>query len=320
MAISETKINKYNSAFLAVEKNDLRELMKIVASMINLKYSEKCPVEDSPFYGSGLIHAAACHGSPETITFLLNKGCKINLKGYMGKTPMHWAIADRKKNVFETLQILLQTKGVNINAQDADGDTLLHYAVCRDIKIVELLIKNNAKINPKNIWGETPLHVAAERGDIHMMKYLLSHKADIEARDNNGYTPLRHALFGRNPEKSVAFLLDSGANPTDPDNEGNTTLHCATQSNEDETVRLLIKAGADRSICNKQGFIAANLAGTPEMSAKLRPPKRKTKKTPKDMSKPAPVRKTVLSEKPKKRIRSLPKKVLHTQQQIFEFE
>lgn len=306
MAISETKANKYRAAFTAIEKNDLRELMKLVTVMSNLKYSEKCPLEDSPFFKSGLIHAAACHGSPEAVTFLLNKGSGVRLRGCMGKSPMHCAIEDRKKNSAEILQILIEAEGANINSKDADGDTLLHYAVGRDIKLVEILIKHGAKVGLKNIWGETPLHIAAARGDIQIMKYLLSHKADIDARDNNGESPLRHALMGPDPENAVSFLLNSGAEPNDPDSKGNTTLHCAAATGEEKVALKLLKAGADPSVCNTDGLTAADLAAAPSFSDKLRAPKRKKRKVPKDMSKPAPVKQPDTKKKPRKRVRILP--------------
>ena len=322
MAISERKASKYREAFAAVEKNDLMKLMKIVTVMANLKYSEKCPLEDSPFFGSGLIHAAACHGSPEVVTFLMNRGNGVNLRGHLGKSPMHCAIADRKKNSAEILQILIEAVGAKINSKDADGDTLLHYAVGRDIKLVEILVKHGAKVGLKNIWGETPLHVAAERGDIQIMKYLLNHKADIDARDNNDESPLRHALMGRDPEKAVSFLLSSGANPDDPDSKGNTTLHCAAASGEDKVALKLIKAGADRSIRNADGLTASDIARDPAVSGKLRAPKKRGKKTPKDMSKPAPIKQEQeeTKKKSRKRARILPSKAvgIHMAEDILQ--
>ena len=89
MTISETKANKYRAAFTAIEKNDLRELMKLVTVMSNLKYSEKCPLEDSPFFKSGLIHAAgetvhhAAHPSkaPHLLDDLIHRVAGMNHYG-----------------------------------------------------------------------------------------------------------------------------------------------------------------------------------------------------------------------------------------------
>ena len=287
MAISEKKAARYISAFDAVARGDLKELMKLVPLMVSLKYSEKCPVEDSTYYKCGLIHAAAVNGSPETVTYLINKGFSVSLKNDMGQTPMHYAISMRRKNVCEILQILLTAPDARINVKDGDGDSLLHYAVCRDIKIVEFLIKNKAKVDIKNSWGETPLHTAAEKADMPVIKYLLSHKADIETQDSLGGTPLKSAICGRDPEKAVAFLLSAGADPDSRDNDGNTPLHIAAMSGETGVVKLLIKAGADRSVTNNEGVMASHLCDG-ELSLLLVPPKRKPKKKmPKDLSVPS---------------------------------
>ena len=290
MAMSEKKAARYINAFDAVAKGDLKELMKLVPLMINLKYSEKCPVEDSAYYKCGLIHAAAVNGSPETVTYLINKGLNVSLKNDMGQTPMHYAISMRKKNVCEILQILLTAPDARVNAKDRDGDSLLHYAVCRDIKIVELLIKNKAKIDIRNSWGETPLHTAAEKADIPVIKYLLSHRADIEIKDSLGGTPLKSAICGRDPEKAVAFLLSAGADPDSCDSDGNTPLHTAAMSKETGVIKLLIKAGADRSLANNEGLTASRLCEG-ELSLLLVPPKRKPrKKVPRDLSVPPDVK------------------------------
>lgn len=287
MAIPEKKASRYINAFNAVAKGDLKELMKLVPLMISLKYSEKCPLEDSFYYKCNLIHAAAVNGSPETVTYLINKGLSVSLKNDMGQTPMHYAILMRKKNVCEILQILLTAPDARVNAKDRDGDSLLHYAVCRDIKIVEFLIKNKAKIDIRNSWGETPLHTAAEKADIPVIKYLLSHRADIEIKDSLGGTPLKSAICGKDPEKAVAFLLSAGADPDSCDSDGNTPLHTAAMSKETGVIKLLIKAGADRSLANNEGLTASRLCEG-ELSLLLVPPKRKPrKKVPKDLSVPS---------------------------------
>jgi ankyrin repeat protein len=287
MAVSDKKTSRYISAFDAVTRGDLKELMRIVPVMVNLKYNEKCPVEDSPFYRCSLLHAAAVHGSPEIVTYLISRGLKTSLKNGMGQTPMHCAISMRKKNICEILQILLAAPGAGVNARDFDGDSLLHYAVCRDIKIVEFLVKNKAKTDVKNFWGETPLHTAAEKSDVPAIKYLLSHRAVIDERDSFGGTALKSAICGKDPEKAVAVLLSAGADPDSRDNDGNTPLHIAAMSGETGVVKLLIKAGADRSVTNNEGVTASHLCDG-ELSLLLVPPKRKPKKKmPKDLSVPS---------------------------------
>ena len=71
--------------------------------------------------------------------------------------------------------------------------------------IVELLLKNKANINAVDNYGETPLHDAAINGRLDMVKLLLTHQAAVNATNKDGETPLREtAKYGH---KEVVDLL-----------------------------------------------------------------------------------------------------------------
>ncbi len=58
----------------------------------------------------------------------------------------------------------------------------------------------------------TPLHRAAAGNDLNVVKQLIDNKAEIEARNNNSWTPLMFAAgFSSTPE-IVQMLIDKGAN------------------------------------------------------------------------------------------------------------
>jgi acyl-CoA-binding protein len=83
----------------------------------------------------------------------------------------------------------------------------------------ELYQRNSNIINVKDKEGMSPLHWAADRGHIEVVRFLLSHGADIDAQDNCGNTP----------------------------------LHIAAMSDQKEIVRLLLDARADLTIVNCEG-------------------------------------------------------------------
>ena len=82
----------------------------------------------------------------------------------------------------------------------------MHIATVSDDKAVaELLLANKAEVNAKTDDGSTPLHSAAEDGYTDIVELLLVNRAEVNAKDNYGRTPLHHAaLMGR---KDVAELL-----------------------------------------------------------------------------------------------------------------
>jgi len=71
-----------------------------------------------------------------------------------------------------------------------------------DAEAVNSSLRSVANIKDRDEYGQAPLHWA---GDKEVAKLLISKGADIEARNNNGLTPLGFASF--NGHKEVAELL-----------------------------------------------------------------------------------------------------------------
>lgn len=94
---------------------------------------------------------------------------------------------------------------------------------------------------------EVDLRLAAREGDIETIRRLLVKGVGIDAKDEQGWTALREAVFQEHTS-AVNFLLDRGANPNVKDNEGNSSLHWAAQIGHDGIVAALLNAGADPNI------------------------------------------------------------------------
>ena len=90
------------------------------------------------------------------------------------------------------------------------GVALANYSWCMDEEILILddiisLIRNGADINAENNHGDTPLMIASQRGNLEIVKELLSYGVDVNVRDNDRNTALQYALDYDYPE--VAQLL-----------------------------------------------------------------------------------------------------------------
>jgi hypothetical protein len=100
----------------------------------------------------------------------------------------------------------LLDRGVNPNAKDATGSTLIHYAVTNNqVEIARLLIDRGADIHAHySKDGHTVLHLAVLHQDGEMTKLLLENKANPNVRDNLTYTPLHISILrGKTPYPSI---------------------------------------------------------------------------------------------------------------------
>src|SRR5947209_8868630 len=85
--------------------------------------------------------------------------------------------------------------------------------------------------------GETPLHVAAIRGDTSAIAALLDAGADIDSRGEHGYTPL-HEAAEQGHAAAVELLLSRGASATIIDDFGATAEQAAEKIGNHDITRL----------------------------------------------------------------------------------
>lgn len=79
---------------------------------------------------------------------------------------------------------MLLARGADVNIQNNRGQTPLHIAAQRgDMSIVRLLLTSKfINVDAQDCWGATPLHLASENGHIEVVKLLVAHNAQLNVR------------------------------------------------------------------------------------------------------------------------------------------
>ena len=104
----------------------------------------------------------------------------------------------------EIFEYLLDRYGKDVlKFIDVEGDNLITY--CSSPLIIKILLANGVNVNHQNNEGETPLHYMVERNDEELVKLLLDYGADKNIKNNNNMTSL-DAAYDYNHYEVVDIL------------------------------------------------------------------------------------------------------------------
>ncbi|KAJ5094572.1 hypothetical protein N7456_010433 [Penicillium angulare] len=184
-----------------------------------------------------VIHEILRKGKYYPGPFLELHSLRLEYRDAKGRTLL-LAASERPENYtpsspssFSTRDLMMELidRGADVLAQDHDGRTILHN-----------IVKN--KMN----WGIRD-----------MVQFLLNKEPSlVHIADTAGNTPLHHTLS--KGLEYVDLFLENGANPLQPDSDGNTALH-AYAANASDLIDFVARfeqfknAGLDINIRNKMG-------------------------------------------------------------------
>ena len=209
------------------------------------------------------LHMAAANGQLLVVKCLLEYGVNLETLNTNERTALHYA-ADYNQ---EQALILLLNKGANAMAADCNGWLPIHIA-CQ--KHNAPLVKTLATRCPESVnaliaqsdRSKTPLHVAAENGNVECIEALLNNGADATIADQDGRLALHWAsasgysqcvriLCKRHPDKmNWKSALRDGQR---------TALHLAIANNHYSVVAALLECGANASEHMDDGRTALHL-------------------------------------------------------------
>ena len=157
------------------------------------------------------LHRACSSAFFDTVKLLLENGAQVEAKSIDGYTPLIYAAnseCDSDEDVKKVVSFLLD-KGNKVNARTDDGTTALHSACDNGhLETARLLLNHGAVLEAKDSNNDTPLHLACWSNKLDVVKELVQQKADIFSKGRNEETPFDQAAYNKGYYEMVDDLLD----------------------------------------------------------------------------------------------------------------
>jgi ankyrin repeat protein len=205
--------------------------------------------------GARALEIAAHAGNTDAVRLLLASGADVDGKTEQGDTALKRALVRRDvRMVRMLLEHDPEITRIELAMAEASGTEELRKSLWASVKgtirdttesqddylMIGRLLGDGAQER-----GESALQSAVRRGSPGVLDLLLRHRVSLDARNENGVTPLMIAVDPDVPlplkvRVEMAFmLLRKGASPTVIDNRGESALSRAERSNEATLITLL---------------------------------------------------------------------------------
>ncbi len=188
---------------------------------------------------AALLHAAE-RGDADEVARSLRAGAKVESRDSRGRTPLLIAATHDRLDVAR----LLVAMGADPDAVDDQHDTpWLVTGVTGSVPMLEALLPATPDLRILNRYGGTSLIPASERGHVDYVRRVLSTGIDVDHVNRLGWTALLEAVIlgdgGPDHQQIVRLLLAAGADRSIPDRDGVTALEHARARDHAGLVRLL---------------------------------------------------------------------------------
>uniref|UniRef100_A0A6P7GI33 Uncharacterized protein LOC114338419 n=1 Tax=Diabrotica virgifera virgifera TaxID=50390 RepID=A0A6P7GI33_DIAVI len=240
------KYLKEKGANLSVSNNQNQTLVHKAAKSGNFEALQylvedcKLDINVSDVDGNFPVHMVhISYYTIEILKYLKENGANLSISNSEKQTLVHKAA---QSDNLKALQYLVEDCKMDVNVSDVDGNFPVHmvHISYYTIEILKYLKENGANLSISNSEKQTLVHKAAQSGDLEALEYLVEDcKMDVNASDVHGNLPAHMASeFG---DHVLKYLKEKGANLSVSNNQNQTLVHKAAQSDNLKALQYLVE-------------------------------------------------------------------------------
>lgn len=237
---------------LAAEKNNFDVLAYLV------DFGSNVDVVDSR--GETALIKAARNGNRQIIEKLLSVNANVNIKSLRGITALTEAAEGQHGAI--TTQLLSHGAIAGVSEEN-----LLRYAFDKNLVGINAMLLGGANANYADSNGNTALIIASSYGDSAAVNVLTAYKANVNAANKYGMTPLLYAIKGGYDDVTRMLINRGDIDLNRVNNNGQTPLFYAAYTGNTSIVQDLLELGADYNKADNKGItplVAAQKKGNKE--------------------------------------------------------
>ncbi|XP_071793630.1 fibronectin type 3 and ankyrin repeat domains 1 protein-like [Asterias amurensis] len=253
-----------NNVFQGLEQNSLYKYrLRVFNSHGSSEFSRVITVSTTkePLNGDHLHKAVGLTQDVDRVADILESGdVWVDVPDSLGFTPLMIAVQKGNIDIIETLMRF----GADINAVNGSGkDSLMLACFAGILPVVKLLRSYGATYESKDKGGSMAMHWAVDGGNVALIQSMVADGASVNERDSgSGWTPLlRCAAMGGDPNVAKV-LMNAGAEVNIKDKDGKTPLMIACLNGHVTLVQALVERGADPTVRTEFGMSAVEMANS----------------------------------------------------------
>ncbi len=213
------------------------------------------------------LYSAAGSGDINVVNWMMQE-CHFDVNAVVCRTTPLGAACEAGHE--SMVRLLVDTYKADVNCSNeitddsghaSKGHTPLHIAAAKGyLNIIKFLLAAGADLNAKTEERDTIAHIACRYSQLEVLQYLCSYinQGQLKVDDSNAYgnTPLHSVAYSYygDDEKALVFVLENWKpNVNAQNSRGATALHTVAESGELSRLKALIKYGATIDIRDPKG-------------------------------------------------------------------